>query len=149
MISELPPSALPPWELLQLADPDLEKVKAYLPNCLVGILSDLSEPQGVIALQVKSPGCWEIENLAVATEHQGKGHARKLLQWAKEKVVAKEGRALRVATGNSSLPALELYESFGMQVLEIDRGYFLRAYQEPIFENGVQCTHRIILGMEW
>lgn len=42
-------------------------------------------------------------------------------------------------------PSREFVDNY-LKVL--DRDYFVRNYPEPIWENGVQCRHRLILEKE-
>ena len=41
-----------------------------------------------------------------------------------------------------------LYQQEGFDLKVLDRDYFVRNYPEPIWENGVQCRHRLILEKE-
>lgn len=41
-----------------------------------------------------------------------------------------------------------LYQQEGFDLKVLDRDYFVRNYPEPIWENGIQCRHRLILEKE-
>ena len=55
---------------------------------------------------------------------------------------------VRVGTGNSSLSQLAFYQKRGFEIVAIDRNFFLTHYSEPIWENGIQCKHLLLLEKE-
>lgn len=87
----------------------------------------------------------EVTNIAVDESEQGKGFGKALLRYA-ELVTRELGfEKLVIGTGNSSLAQLALYQKEGFEIREIQRDFFTMNYTEPIFENGIQCKHMIIL----
>ena len=62
-------------------------------------------------------------------------------QWA----TAKGIHRLIIRTGSSAVPPLLLYQQEGFDLISLERDYFTRHYAEPIWENGVQCRHQLVL----
>ena len=85
-------------------------------------------------------------NLAVGESFQRRGIARRLLrfvfdEWARSNRIA----LLKVCTGTSAPGPMMLYQQEGFDLKELDRDYSVHNYPEPIWENGIQCRHRLIL----
>lgn len=135
-----------PYDLLLEADPEREKVDAYLPlsDCYVATAGN--HIVGVIVVQKTGEGTAEIRNLAVSETFRRRGIARKLLRyvagrWAPEHRITR----LKICTGTSAAGPMQLYQQEGYDLVAIDRDYFVRQYSEPIWENGIQCRHQLIL----
>lgn len=144
--AEVSRALFPPYDLLLLADPEREKVDAYLPlsDCFVATLRE--QIVGVIVVQKQDNDTAEIMNLAVSEHFQRRGIARKLLryvvsQWAAEQRV---GRLL-IRTGTSAPAPFMLYQQEGFNLIDVVYDYFPGHYSEPIFENGIQCRHQLVL----
>lgn len=138
-----------PYDLLLLADPVRELVDCYLKtsDCFVAI--EESRIVGVVVIQKQTSGMAEVMNLAVDESFQRRGIARRLLrfisdEWAPVNHVSR----LKVCTGTSAPGPMMLYQQEGFDLKELDRDYFVRNCPEPIWENGVQCRHRLILEKE-
>ena len=58
---------------------------------------------------------------------------------------AQDVELLRICTGTSAVGPMMLYQQEGFDLVAVDRDYFVRNYAEPIWENGIQCRHRLIL----
>ena len=87
----------------------------------------------------------EVKNIAVSESEQGKGYGKALLKYADQVAKEWECETLLIGTGNSSIGQLALYQKVGFEMLRIEKDFFLRHYAEPIWENGIQCKHRVIL----
>ena len=134
-----------PFHLLKLADPSISKIKDYLSSgrCYLAQLN--TETIGVMVLNEKNTDSIEIENIAIKASFQGRGFGKKLLQYA-DKISREAGyKKPIIATGNSSIGQMLLYQKEGFEMKCIEKNYFVRNYEEPIFENGIQCKHRVIL----
>ncbi|SFG70583.1 GNAT family N-acetyltransferase [Pontibacter chinhatensis] len=136
-----------PLPLLLLADPSEELILSYIQQSHTFVAEKAGTIVGVLALQPQGQMA-EIRNVAVDTQHQGQGIGRKLVEFAIAQARQQRIKQLLVCTGNSSIPALALYQRCGFRVESIDKDYFLRTYPEPIFENGLPCTDRIKLRLE-
>lgn len=89
----------------------------------------------------------EIMNLAVDEFHQGKGLSTLLLKHGIQIAAEKGFNAIEIGTGNSSLNQLALYQKVGFRITGIDHDFFIKNYEEPIFENGIQCRDMVRLSM--
>ncbi len=132
-------------ELLLLADPSEGLVRGYAntSNTVGATLG--GEPIGVYVLLDKGEGLMELKNIAVHPDWQGKGFGKILIGHALERAGDRGATCMEVGTGNSSLDQLAFYEKAGFRRDRTDNGFFLRNYDEPIFENGMQCTDMIYL----
>lgn len=133
-------------ELLLTADPDEAAVRSYLVSADVLIAQLNNDLAGVAVLSLQD-GIPELRNLAVAHSFQGKGVAKQLIAESKQWAASRGAVALDVATGNSSLNQLALYQKCGFRIHSVERDYFAN-YPEPIFENGIRCVDRIRLRVE-
>lgn len=135
-----------PIHLLLLADPAEERIKAYLKLGRCFVAKQHEQPVAVIVLVAIDLTRLEIKNIAVEPERQGQGIGKKMLQWAY--AYAKQARfeKLVVGTGNSSIQQLRFYQQQGFEISSIRKNFFLSHYDEPIFENGIQCKHMIMLS---
>ena len=143
---EIAPATYPPYPLLLDADPDQAKVDAYWKESDSFVAMWRGACVGVIVVKPLAEGEAEIMNLAVAPIFRGRGIARRLLrhvstQWAVEQGIHR----LIIRTGTSSAVPLMLYQQEGFDIVSLVRDYFTRHYAEPIWENGIQCRHQVVL----
>ena len=140
------PATYPPYPLLLDADPDQAKVDAYWKESDSFVAIWRGECVGVIVVKPLAADEAEIMNLAVAPIFRGRGIARQLLrhvttQWAVEKGIHR----LIIRTGTSSAVPLLLYQQEGFDIVSLEQDYFTHHYAEPIWENGIQCRHQVVL----
>jgi hypothetical protein len=57
-------------------------------------------------------------------------------------------KTIEVGTGNSSIGQLALYQKCGFRITGIDRDFFIRHYEEDIFENDIQCRDMVRLSQD-
>lgn len=135
----------PPMEILLLADPSEELVSNYIKrgNCWVAEWNH--EVVGVYVLLETRPETVELVNVAVREDVQGKGIGKKLVLHAVESARDAGHRTIEVGTGNSSIGQLGLYQKCGFRIVGVDRDFFVRHYDDPIFENDIQCRDMIRL----
>jgi catechol 2,3-dioxygenase-like lactoylglutathione lyase family enzyme len=135
-----------PYDLLLLADPDRDTIDQYLPSsdCFIAMSGDAIS--GVIVVQKQDEDRAEVMNLAVDESFQRRGIARKLLRFVGEQwCVENKIKHLIIRTGTSAPGPLMLYQQEGFDLKKVDYDYFVRNYKDPIWENGVQCKHQLIL----
>lgn len=116
----LPPDDATATDLLLLADPSQEQIEKYIQGS--HILAALMEGT-VVAVCVLSAGGnnnAEIMNLAVGPDHQGRGAGRWLLNKVSEYAANQKLKTLNIATGNSSIGQLYLYQSVGFEITAIE-----------------------------
>lgn len=137
-----------PMHLLLDADPSEEIVLSYISQSQTFIAESRQELVGVMVLKPEGDKA-EIMNVAVEEAWQNKGIGRQLVEHAKQMAQRQGAKQITVCTGNSTLPALALYQRCGFTVQSIEKDHFLRNYPEPIFENGMQCKDRVKLVLEF
>ncbi|EKT4487842.1 GNAT family N-acetyltransferase [Shewanella algae] len=139
----------PEWALLLLADPSREAVQTYLRDCLLLRALDTEDRLLGLALLQLTPASTkiqaEVKNLAVHPDHQGQGIGKRLLQQCQTLSREKGLDSLWIATGNSSLAQLGLYQKCGFRIKGIVPDFFA-AYPEPIVENGILCLDLLLLA---
>lgn len=133
-----------PVHLLLLADPSEEKIKTYLNKSICAVASLDGDIVGVYVLIFLRKTVAEIKNIAVAEKFQGRGIGKKLLQHAIDFCRNNGLRQLKIATGNSSIGQIALYQQMGFEITTINKNYFVKNYTQPIVENGIQCKHQIV-----
>lgn len=135
----------PPYHLLVEADPSEEIIADYLHRgvCFLGVYNE--ELIGVLVLLEISEEAIEVKNIAIVNNFQRRGFAKEMLAFAEEYATQKGFQKLIITTGNSSIGQLALYQKVGFEMHSIERNFFVENYEDPIFENGIQCKHRIIL----
>lgn len=134
-----------PYDLLLLADPSKTVVDRYLPASTVFVATLNQEIVGACVLFPLEGGAMEIKNVAVHPAHQGQGIGTALLKHAIG-VAEREGcKTLCIGTANSSVGQLLLYQKLGFEIDGIKKNFFLEHYDEPLFENGIQCKHLVWL----
>ncbi|UTH15080.1 GNAT family N-acetyltransferase [Macrococcus epidermidis] len=132
-------------ELLLLADPSIVMINQYISESSIYILEE-NDLIGVIVLKEVSESTMEIMNIAVSEAYQGKGYGKLMLKEA-EKIAKHSGyNNLIIATANSSLNQLVLYQKCGFRLHEIEKDFFINVYKEVIIENGIRALDKIILS---
>lgn len=147
-IRELTKDEPVPYDLLLLADPSKAMVDEYLARgtCYVAYLAD--EMIGEFVLLKTRPGTIEIVNIAVKEEHQGKGYGKTLVLHAIGKARECGATSIEIGTGNSSVQQLMLYQKCGFRIVGVDPDFFVRHYDQPIFENGIPCRDMVRLRLD-
>lgn len=134
-----------PYELLLLADPSKDLVTKYLKLSEVFIATYNDEILGVIVLFPLTTETIEIKNIAVKQEFQGQGIGSYLIENAIKIASSNKLKSICIGTANSSIAQLYLYQKLGFEISEIKRSFFEDNYKEPIYENGIQAKHLLIL----
>lgn len=145
-IKKLSQHDIVPYNLLLLADPSKEMVDKYLEQSEVFAAVKDGKVAGVIVLYPLTHEAVEIKNIAVRPEFQGQGIGSYLIKDAVRRAAAKKLKTVFIATADSSIRQLDLYQKLGFEITEIKRGFFIQHYPEPIYENGIQARHLIVLA---
>jgi ribosomal protein S18 acetylase RimI-like enzyme len=136
------------YELLLMADPNLELVTEYVKRGKCFDISNDEQLIGVMVLLYTRPETLEIVNIAVASAFQDKGYGKSMLEFAKEYAKDHKVRTLEIGTGSTSYKQLALYQKAGFRMQAIDRDFFTRHYQEPIVENGLVLQDMVRLAQD-
>ncbi|OAB47027.1 GNAT family N-acetyltransferase [Paenibacillus antarcticus] len=128
-----------PMALLLLADPKEQAIQAYITRSKCYVQELDGKIVGTYVILPTRSYTIEIMNVAVEESLQGKGIGQQLIQHAIQTSKELGYSCIEIGTGNSSIPQLYLYQKCGFRIVGIDKDYFIRHYDEPIFENGLQC----------
>lgn len=137
-----------PYDLLLLADPSMTAIEKYLPASEIYVCELDEVCIGVYVLYPAGNGIAEIKNIAVKDELQGKGIGKHLLADACTRAKNAGYDRIIIGTGNSSIGQLFLYQQQGFEIFGMKMNFFMENYDEPIFEDGIQCKHMIMLGKD-
>lgn len=137
-----------PYDLLLLADPSREIIESYLKNANIYIAQLQDKILGVYVLVPIDSKIIEIKNIAVDSNFHGQGLGKLLLQDASNNAIEKGFKSISIGTANSSIGQLYLYQQQGFEITNIKKNFFLENYKDPIYENGLQCKHMIILSKQ-
>lgn len=135
-----------PYDLLLLADPSMEQIDGYLPASAVYIAVQEEAVIGALVLYPTTEDTLEIKNIAVDESLQGKGIGSLLISEAIAIALKKNYSTISVATANSSIAPLYLYQKHGFDITDIRYHFFTEHYPEPIYEKGIRARHLIILS---
>lgn len=145
MVQLLPKGTQIPYDLLLLADETVEAINRYIHQSDIYILERDNKIIAVYVLQTISKDIIEIKNIAVDKAFQGQGIGRKLLKDAVDRAKQMGFTKITIGTADASIKQLYLYQKIGFEIFEIKHRFFLDNYPEPIFENGIQLKHMIML----
>ncbi len=134
-----------PYHLLLLADPYMGAINKYISDADIYVAKLGQVIAGVFVLYPVSTVAVEIKNIAVAESLQRRGIGKEMIRKAIRIAKANKYTSVIIGTGNSSVNQLLLYQQQGFEIFDIKFNFFISNYPEPIFEDGVQCKHMIML----
>lgn len=136
------------YELLALADDNQLAIRDYSSRGKVYVYTINNQDIGIVVGLLTRPNTFELVNLAVDPEFQNQGIGRMLIDYIIEVARNLHCHTITVGTGNSGIGQLKLYQQAGFRMKSIDIDYFVKHYETPIFENGIQCKDMVRLEME-
>jgi len=134
-----------PYDLLLLADPSRELVEEYIKQSYVYVADVNNKTVAVCVLYHINRKKAEIKNIATDPQYQNQGIGKTLMREVIKQARDKGYEELIIGTGNNGFMQLYMYQRLGFEMTEIIKNFFVDNYEEPIFENGLQCKHMIIL----
>jgi aminoglycoside 6'-N-acetyltransferase I len=137
-----------PYDLLLIADETLEAINKYIFGADIYVLEQEKRIIAIYVLQSLTRNEVEIKNIAVATDYQGQGIGKILLKDAAHKAKRKGFKTIIIGTGDAAVRQLHLYQKEGFEVFDVKKSFFIDNYPEPIYENGIQLKHMIMLKKE-
>ncbi len=147
LIQEIPTTDAP-MKLLLLADPSEEKIRSYLSEsrCFVAMSNGIVI--GACLVKPREVGVHELMSIAVGPDYQKSGNGTELLKWVIDFFRRAGASQLEVGTGTFGYQ-LSFYQRQGFRVTSIDRDFFLKNYNEPIFEDGIQLMDMLRLTIRF
>ena len=138
--------AAPLWLLLE-ADPSESMIMGYLTDSIIVEAKDDERLVGIYVLKEKADHIFELMNIAVIPELQGKGYGKLILSHALESAKNLGGKMIRLGTGTFGYQ-VSFYQKAGFQVDAVEKNYFIDFYDQPVIEDGLQHRDRLILSRE-
>ncbi|WP_028782454.1 GNAT family N-acetyltransferase [Thalassobacillus devorans] len=138
----------PPIELLLEADPFRKLVEEYVQRGDCMLAENDGNTVGVYVLLPTRPGTVELVNIAIEESHRGKGLGKQLVMDAIRVAKSQGYQTIELGTGNSSVDQLAFYQKCGFRIVGVDADFFVRHYEEEIYENGIQCRDMIRLSLD-
>ncbi|WP_254450556.1 GNAT family N-acetyltransferase [Cohnella herbarum] len=148
IIKPMGPDQAPPWDLLLLADPSRNLVEEYVSRgiCYLAYLDE--ELVGEFVLIRTHPGTIEIVNVAVGENFQGRGIGKALVLRAIEESKLLHAKTIEIGTGSTGVKQLKLYQKCGFRMFAVDTDFFVKHYEEEIFEEGMRLRDMVRLRLE-
>ncbi|MCJ8006424.1 GNAT family N-acetyltransferase [Lederbergia wuyishanensis] len=138
----------PPINLLLLADPSYELISEYISRGECFVAEENHNIIGVFVLLPTRPKTVELVNVAVAENFHGKGIGKQLVIDAIDRAKLKGYKTIEIGTANSSISQLALYQKCGFRITGIDKDFFIKHYDEVIYENGIQAVDMVRLSLD-
>jgi len=120
-----------PYNLLLLADEDLDAINKYIFDCEIYVVEQENKIIAEYALQPIDADLVEIKNIAVLAEFQARGIGKSLLRDAVDRARSRGFRAINVGTGNAATKQLHLYQKEGFKISGVRKNFFVDNYLEP------------------
>lgn len=129
-------------KLLLLGDEQENMIDLYLEKGTMYILEDQGALAECVVLDA-GDGVLEIKNIAVEPTARGKGYGRAMIRFLAETYRGQYG-ALLAGTGESPL-TLPFYEKCGFVFSHRIKDFFIKNYDHPIIEGGVELKDMVYL----
>jgi len=134
-----------PYDLLLLADESIVAINKYIHQSDIYVLDRDNIIIAVFVLQTICSDTVEIKNIAVDIAFQGQGIGQGLLKDAINLAKEKGFKKIIIGTGDAGIKQLYLYQKVGFEIYDIKHSFFIVNFPEPIYENGIQLKHMIML----
>lgn len=128
--------------LLLSADEQESMIERYLDKGAMYVLDD-NGIKGECVVTDEGNGILEIKNIAVASEYQGQGYGRALIEFIESRYKGRYS-ILQVGTGDSPM-TVPFYEKCGFARSHSIKNFFTDNYDHPIYEGGVQLADMVYL----
>lgn len=148
MIRPLTSMEDPPMSLLLSADPSEKMVQSYLDEGVCCVMEKHDQIVGAYILVPVEADAAEIANIAVVEKYQRQGLGKALLLDAFSRAKNLPVSHLLIGTADASIHQLTFYQAMGFHITGRISNFFVEHYEEPIYENGVQCRDMIRLAKE-
>ena len=143
-ISKLDHSETIPLDLLLMADPSEEMIEKYLYSGDSYLAKLEGELIGAFILAPITESEIELKNIAVYTQHRGKGYGREMLKYAIRISKMEAYESIVLKTADVSLRQISFCEKNKFQRDSKIIGHFIKYYKESIFENGQEASDQIV-----
>lgn len=129
-------------DILLIADPCRQAICKYLEDSDLFVMLHDGKPVCAAAVLRVSQDTCELKNIAASVLR--KGYGSKMLEFLFD-YYKDMYKYMKVGTGNSSFGNIKFYEQNGFEITRTIENFFVDNYDNPIFEDGVQCKHMVML----
>ncbi len=139
-------------DLLLLADESPEQVASYMhEGDLFVVEDDTGSAAGLVLVLSVGDGEAELKAVVVRPDRQGQGVGKRMITLVLDRLRAAGMRRVIVATGNSGLAPLALYQKAGFRLWKIERDFFspARGYPAGMAENGIPLRDLVWLDLDF
>ncbi|KZN35736.1 hypothetical protein N474_18295 [Pseudoalteromonas luteoviolacea CPMOR-2] len=133
-----------PLSLLLEADPSEAAIASYMASAQRFVAKRGDSIVAVCIVKPLSNQICEICNIAVIAELQKKGLGTRLLTFVLAQLKAQQYLRVELGTGTFGYQ-LTYYQRMGFRVESVEKDYFLKHYNQPLFEHGIQHKDRLKL----
>lgn len=135
-----------PYDLLLLADEEMEAIKRYIFRSEVYLVRHIgiSDPIGAFALFEQDDKTVEIKNIAVIESFQGLGVGSYMLTCIQQLASRKNYSEIIVGTADKGIMEIAFYEKNNFRQYGVRENFFLENYERPIFENGAMLKDMVM-----
>lgn len=129
-------------ELLLLGDEQESMIDKYLDAGDMYVMYDKKPVAQCVVLNL-GDGIYELKNISVSPEYQGKGIGSGLIGFISE-TYKSSGKELIVGTGENP-DTLAFYQKNGFSYYKRIKNFFTDNYDHPIYENGIMLQDMVYL----
>lgn len=133
-------------DLLLLADEQEDMIDKYLNKGKMYVLKDNGEAVGECVISDNKNKTLEIKNIAIKPEFQGRGYGKVIIDFIIKNNIGKYS-FVQVGTGDSPL-TVPFYKKCGFKYSYRIKDFFIKNYDHPIFEAGVQLKDMVYYKKE-
>ncbi len=133
-------------DILLIGDEQENMVQKYLSSGILYALYEKDILKSVCVILPENSNTIEIKNLATYPKFQNQGHASILLEFIFKKC-KKTYNFITLGTGENE-KTLNFYKKRGFIEFSRVKDFFIKNYDHPIFENGIQLKDMIYLKKE-
>lgn len=136
-------------DLFELAEDSAVQLDAYLDEgrVLVAAVPGVRAAGHLQLVDVDGAGTFELKNMAVREDLQGRGIGRRLVEAAVELLTGEAATLLLVATAAADIGNLRFYQRMGFRMRSVERDAFTPAtgYPDPVMIDGIELRDRVWL----
>lgn len=128
-------------EILLIADPSKKTIESYLGDSDLFVMYENSAPVCAAAVLKVTDDTCELKNIAATKMRRGYGSSMidYICDYYKDKY-----KYMEIGTGSTSIGNIEFYKRKGFEFMHRMDNFFIDNYDEPIFEDGLQCKHMVM-----
>ncbi|MAU70753.1 MAG: GNAT family N-acetyltransferase [Pseudozobellia sp.] len=134
-----------PYEILLIADETVDAINKYVFDSDVYLAIVQQEAIGAFCLLSDNEGALEIKNIAIVPQWQNRGIGSFLLAKIEEIAKKEEFKTITVGTADTGKRQISFYIRNGYAQYAVKKNFFLKNYNQPIYENGIMLKDMIIL----